>query len=121
VVLLNTDWTSAGNRKEVVLHAAGFGDIPLSVREGRLTQVLLRGDVAVAFETLPVIVDDLRLDAAGASFRAGGAGRAAVRVFSQRDGAGATVDGRPAVFQNGALAMDFGETWTTRQVRIRFA
>lgn len=37
VYLLNTDWVSAGNRKEIRLHYAGL-EIPVSVPEGAVTE-----------------------------------------------------------------------------------
>lgn len=118
VVLLNTDWTSAGNRKSVTLHTPMM-EISLHVSEGRLTQVLLQNNLAVIFETLPVIVDELRCDETGASFRASGAGAVTIRIFSPRTITSIRVDGRNQEPRNGTLFLDFGAKWSTRQIEIR--
>jgi len=120
VVLLNTDWTSAGNSKAVTFHSTA-AEIPLKVREGRLTQVLLQNDFAVAFETLPAIVDELRCEQNGATFRAGGAGVAEVRICTPRKLKSIRVDGREHGHRGGVLNLDFGLTWNTRKVQVGYA
>lgn len=118
LVLLNTDWTSAGNRKPVTLHTPVM-DVPLQVQEGRLTQVLLQDDLAVVFETLPVIVNELRCEAQTASFRVGGAGVADVRVCTLRTVERMLVDGQEHAHCAGALTLNFGSAWATRRVEAR--
>jgi len=119
VILLNTDWTSAGNSKSVVLHTS-FTDIPLQIREGHLTQVLLQQNIAVVFETLPVIVDELQCDKNDATFRVGGAGRVEVKIYTLRKLKNICVDGRVLEPWTRTLALDFGAKWTTQKVEIEF-
>jgi hypothetical protein len=119
VVLLNTDWTSAGNSKSVLLHTPA-AEIPLKVREGHLTQVLLQNDIAVIFETLPVIVDELRCGQNGATFRVGGAGVADVRICTPRKLKSVCVDGQEHAHCVGTITLDFGVTWMTRQVEFDY-
>ena len=117
VLLLNTDWTSAGNYKTVTLHSAA-GALPLRVHEGRLTHVLLQDDFAVAFETLPLIVDELSRDGDAVSFRVGGSGSAAVRIASPRKIGRVTVDGRASAPRDETLCFDLGARWSTRKVSL---
>ncbi len=117
VVLLNTDWTSAGNSKSVLLHTPA-AEIPLKVREGSLTQVLLQNDIAVIFETLPVIVDELRCGQNGATFRVSGAGVADVRICTPRKLKSIRIDGQEHAQRGDTTTLEFGVTWITRKVEI---
>ncbi len=120
VVLLNTDWTSSGNSKAVTLHTPA-AEIPIHVREGRLTQVLLQDDLALVFETLPAIVDELRCEQNGATFRISGAGVAQVRICTPRKLKSIRVDGQTDEQRGGVLSLDFGPTWNTRKVAVDYS
>lgn len=120
VVLLNTDWTSTGNCKPVTLHTC-VAEIPLKVREGRLTQVLLQDDFAVVFETLPAIVDELQCDKNKATFRVAGAGMAMVRICTPRKLKSILVDGQTPEYCAGELSLDFGAKWKRQIVEINYA
>jgi hypothetical protein len=57
--LLNTDWSSAGNEKRCRLRL-GERWIDVNVREGRLTEILWLGDIAVLVEDAKVFVDAIQ-------------------------------------------------------------
>jgi hypothetical protein len=117
VVLLNTDWTSTGNVKYVTLHKSGL-NIPLGIREGRLTQVLIQDKFAVVFETLPAIVDDLQCDSIGVSFKVSAAYIAHISLHSSRSISKVTVDDVEHELCGNTLTIDFGPDWTTRFCRV---
>ena len=70
------------------------------------------------FETLPVIVDELRCGQNGATFRVGGAGVADVRICTPRKLKSIRIDGQEHAHCVGTITLDFGVTWMTRNVEI---
>lgn len=58
VYLLNTDWTEEGNVKECRLMLAGK-EIPVNIREGNITTVSWRDDIAVFPETQEPFIEDI--------------------------------------------------------------
>ena len=121
VVLMNTDWTSAGNQKAVTLHAGDLA-IPMKVTEGRLTQVLIKNGAAIVFETPPSIVDDLSVEPSGISFKAGGAGPCRFHVVSGKLLTHCQVAGmkQPLIQMDGGSlhTLDFGERWQELTIQL---
>ena len=119
VVLLNTDWTSAGNAKSVTLHTPVL-DIPLQVIEGALTQIMIRDDVAVVFASPPALVSALTVDPNAISFQAGGTGQSQIRLFSRRGIACASESCSVHVINDNQVVfdIDFGPTWNTRGIEL---
>ena len=86
-----------------------------------MTQALLQDDFAVIFETLPVIVNELRCTQHMATFHACGAGMAEVRICTPRKVKNIRVDGREHEHHDGTLNLDFGATWITKNIEVNYA
>ena len=77
--LLNTDWSSAGNEKRCRMRL-GAHWIDISVREGRLSELIRQGDMAVLVEDPNVFVDTVEEGKSGWTLTAHGCGEASVWV-----------------------------------------
>ena len=117
VTFLNTDWTKDGNTKNIVLHAQGR-EIPLSIPEGFLTNVLFDRKLAVT----------AAIPGAGVRFSpspdnrhtlaVGGTGKQKFMLFS--DQAARLADSNdPAIsLKENTLTVDFGDRWNEKVVRL---
>lgn len=74
LAFVNTDWTTGGNVKKVVVKGPKF-DFPVEVKEGRMRHVLFTDDAALAFDVPGAIVTGFRASAGSAAFTLEGAGR----------------------------------------------
>jgi hypothetical protein len=111
VVLLNTDWTSSGNIKKVVLHISGQ-DIPLKIREGKTTQILIKDEFAVVFEMPPLLVDNLRRERGGITFSASGFGRNIIQVYAAKKLLKRVfINGEQQRHPSQSIELDFGPSW----------
>jgi len=111
ILLLNTDWTSAGNTKRVVLEAEEL-KIPLDVIEGSLRQVLIREGVALVFTTPGASVTPQESGAGSLRMRVAGVGKAAVHIESKRGIARFILGGRARALPSGGdIVVEFGERW----------
>lgn len=117
VVLLNTDWTSSGNRKYVTLHNGKMA-MPLSIQEGRMRHVLLTKDTAISFEAPPSIAENLVVTDESIRFTLSGSGKVEVQVFTEKAITNVLADGFNAALQGNILTVDLGATWTTCQVKL---
>lgn len=117
VVLLNTDWTSTGNRKHITLFGGGLS-MPLTVREGRMRHVLIAEDTAVSFEAPPSVVDELKVADENMTFKVSGSGEVVVKLFSRRQIASVCVDGTPAMLKDDDLILALGNAWNTCCVEV---
>ena len=120
VVLLNTDWTSAGNVKRVTVHD-GASSFDAEIREGRMRHVLLSGSAAVGFDVPSAIVDDLKVDDRGISFVAQGCGPVKITVDSPKPLGALRLEGIKGSLDGRRLHLDMGATWLSSEVRIPFA
>jgi hypothetical protein len=92
-VLLNTDWTSAGNAKRVVLEAKGL-KMPLEVTEGSVRQVLIRDGIAFVFTTPGMSVTPQESGSGKLTMKIEGVGKSVLRLVSSRGIGRLTLDGR---------------------------
>jgi hypothetical protein len=122
VVLLNTDWTKAGNIKKIVLHNDQFA-IPIEVKEGMMTHVLFSKKLAVAFNTPSTVVSKFAVNDNVAFFTAGSADISNIEVVSLNkindisiDGISKPVNGK----KSEKLSVDFGEKWANKNFIVTF-
>jgi hypothetical protein len=117
VTLLNTDWTKAGNTKNIMLHAQGRG-IPLSIPEGLLTNVLIDRTLAVSAAIPGAGVQLSRSPDNRHTLAVGGTGKKKFILFS--DQAARLADSNdPAISLNeNTLTVDFGDRWNEKVVRL---
>lgn len=80
VVLVNTDWTEAGNQKQVTVHADGCA-FPVCVTEGTTVHLLIRQSCAVAFPVPAAIVDDFAINGT-ANMTLQGVGDVTIRLYT---------------------------------------
>jgi hypothetical protein len=120
VVLLNTDWTSAGNVKRVVLET-GILKMPLEITEGSLTQVLIRDDVALSFTTPGTSVTPQESGPGNLLMKVEGFGKAVLHLVSNRDIARLTLDGRARTLpSDGNIPVDMGEEWKGVPLEVQY-
>jgi len=122
VVLLNTDWTKAGNIKKIILHNEKFS-IPLEIQEGKMTQVLFKEQLAVIFNTPSVIIGNLTVVDGIASFTAGGVDHSSIGVVCLDKIKNITVDGKDITNRrkkSEKLNIDFGAKWEKKNFVVSF-
>jgi hypothetical protein len=122
VVLLNTDWTEAGNIKKINLHYENFS-IPLEIQEGIMTQVLFKEKVAIIFSTPSTIIDNLIVNNEKAAFSAGGVDGATIELISLDKINNISIDGanKPASGNKSEkLNIDFGTKWSKKNFVVSF-
>jgi hypothetical protein len=118
IVLLNTDWTIAGNTKNLVVHVPGF-NLPVSVREGTLENILMDKNIVLNF-TLPgsgariITSNDSQI-----SLSLSGTGKQEFKLLTGKSIKLSNVDSRVQLNKN-ILAIDFGEHWEEKIIEIRF-
>jgi hypothetical protein len=118
IVLLNTDWTSAGNAKRVVLEADQL-KLPLKVIEGSLRQVLIRDGVALVFTTPGVSVTPRESGAGNLSMKVAGVGKIVMHLESKRGIARLILDGRARTLpSDGNIVIEFGEQWKEMPLEV---
>lgn len=120
VVLLNTDWTCAGNIKQVVLHS-GAVHMPLSVTEGKMKQILLTKEFAVGFDVPGAIVDNLTVTQESASFTLEGFDTVAINLCSLRTIGEVSIKGAEYTYDGNVLSVRLGESWSSCKITLRFA
>mgnify|MGYP003302949695 CR=1 FL=1 len=120
IVLLNTDWTSAGNVKCVTVHD-GASAFDAEVREGRMRHLLVSGSVAVGFEVPSAVVDGLKADDRGVSFAVQGCGPVEITVDSPKPLGALGLEGCKGSLNGARLRLDMGAAWSRAQVAIPFA
>ena len=103
LVLLNTDWTTPGNSKQVTV-SAGTLSFPVRVTEGVSKHILIGNHAAVAFEVPSCIVDNLTVSPESLSFTLHGAGEVALEVFTES--------------QRIPLTFSMGSHWNSRTLQI---
>lgn len=108
VVLLNTDWTSAGNRKQVTIHTNTL-KIPIAVTEGAAKHLLIKGDAAIAFDVPSAIVEDFAVSQDAISVTLQGAGDVEVAVYTNRSP------------QPNLLRISMGAQWNSQKLQIPVA
>jgi len=104
LVLLNTDWTSAGNRKHVTVHTRKL-TIPIDIQEGISKHLLIRETAAIAFDVPSAIVDDFTVTSDTIAFTLQGAGDVEVTVFT--GGSNCTT-----------LRLPMGRQWHSQKIEI---
>ena len=120
VVLLNTDWTSAGNCKRITLHTEEL-QVPVSVREGYMKHILLKDDVAVGFDMPSAIVEDLIRLKNTVRFTVQGSGSVTLSLYAAQTVASITVDGEAAQLTGHALSVFCGDVWSEHVVEVILA
>jgi hypothetical protein len=103
----------------VTLHMPGL-QIPIDVTEGRITQVLEKDGLAVAFTTPGTICTPLRSSGPDISIKAGGVGMATLQILSSKGIVRIDIDGQPvSASSDGILALDFGPRWREVSLHAR--
>ena len=103
LVLLNTDWTTAGNSKQITVHT-GTLTIPVRVQEGVSKHLLIREDAAIAFDVPAAVVEDFTVSPDTLSFTLHGAGEIALEVFTCET----TIP----------LSISMGNSWNSRTIEL---
>ncbi len=118
IVFLNTDWTSAGNVKRVVLETDGL-KLLLGVAEGNLRQVLVRDGIALVFTTPGTIITPQEPVAGNLRLKVAGVGKTMIHIESRRFITRLGLDVRPKTLpSDGNIVIDFGEHWTEKTLEI---
>jgi hypothetical protein len=77
--LLNTDWSSAGNEKPCRMRLGDYW-VDVTIREGRLSEVIWCQDLAILIEDPKVFLDSIEAVSKGWSLTVHGYGNAAIQV-----------------------------------------
>jgi hypothetical protein len=117
VTFLNTDWTKAGNTKSIVLHAQGR-EIPLSIPEGVLTNVLMSPKRAVTFTVPGADVQFSRSSDNRQSLAARGTGKQRLVLISDRPVRLADPNDPALSLNDNTLTIDFGDHWSEKLVPL---
>lgn len=104
IFLLNTDWTSSGNVKQITVHTGDL-DVPVAVKEGSLKQILYKDGTAVLFDVPASIVLDFSVKDDAVTFSLQGVGIVTVELF--RSG------------HTKKLQKDLGDHWRTEDITIK--
>jgi hypothetical protein len=110
IALLNTDWTTAGNLKQVTLHTSAL-HTPVNVVEGSLVQVLEKDGLALVFATPGTICSPEKSSGRDVKIKAAGVGKETIRLLSSKAGVQAYLDGRELLSSDGSVTIDFGPRW----------
>jgi hypothetical protein len=110
IVLLNTDWTSAGNSKHVMLRTRAL-QIPLDIVEGELKQVLMNDGFALVLATPGTICTPVRTSEGNMRLNTSGVGTQTIQLLSSTDGVQAYLDGQAVIVADGKITIDFGSRW----------
>lgn len=122
---LNTDWTKPGNEKRCVLRLADH-EVPLTVREGRMSEVLWLGDFSAIIDEDYLYVEQVTQSSRSFLLRVHGIDRPTLR-FRFLSGAGCdrvTMSGRPIAYDENdvwsSVRIEFGSSSTaTLEIRMR--
>lgn len=118
IVFLNTDWTSEGNGKRVVLETDGL-KLLLGVIEGALRQVLVRDGIALVFTTPGTIITPQQSVAGNLRLKVAGVGKTMIHIESRRVISRLALDVRARTLpSDGNIVLDFGERWTEKTLEI---
>lgn len=113
VHLLNTDWTEAANERKCALRL-NAAEVPLVVREGRLSEVVRLGDLAVLVEDGRTHVETISTTPGRYSVRAHGSGKGEILICHLQGKAFKTIalEGRDLQLEPrggwGRVSFDFG-------------
>jgi hypothetical protein len=117
VTFLNTDWTMAGNTKKIVLHAKGR-DIPLSIPEGLVTNVLVERTLGVVTTIPGACVQVSRSPDNRCSLAVGGAGKQRFMLYSDQAAALAESNDPAISLTGNTLTVDFGDRWREKVIHL---
>ena len=110
VHLLNTDWTQAGQERDCTLRL-GDHEVRISLREGRLSEVIWTGDLAVLVEDERVFVDTVTTSATRHVLTLHGFGNPSIKVQSLEERTPARFE-----FEGLGLETDSSDGWSQAQV-----
>jgi hypothetical protein len=118
IVLLNTDWTTAGNIKKINLNYNKFS-IPMDIREGRMTQVLINKELAVVSEMPASTVDNLNMKGKNISFTLNGVDDVKIGLVSLNKIKNISIGGESKKISE-KIEINMGPKWTTKNCVISF-
>jgi hypothetical protein len=118
IALLNTDWTTAGNSKQVTLQTPKLS-LPLEIAEGSLLQVLEKDDLALAFATPGMICTPAKSSGVEVKIVAAGVGNQKIQLLSSAGPVQAYLDGKALPAFDGGVSIDFGPRWREVSLRLK--
>ena len=116
VVLLNTDWTSGGNRKYVCVNTSGLR-METSVTEGRAKHILVKDRFALSFEVPSSIIEDFEVSGDRLSFTVSGAGSVTVELFSAPPAR--VLRSSAGEWKDDTIRIGMGSTWSERKIAVQ--
>jgi hypothetical protein len=117
VSLLNTDWTKPRNTKNIVLHTKER-EIPLSVREGELTNLLVDHRFAISTTVPGSVVQILGSLGGQATLNVSGSGRRIFALFSDKTVKPPASHDSTFSINDNVLTVDFGTHWSEKVIRL---
>jgi hypothetical protein len=117
VVFLNTDWTRSGNEKKLTLHLAGK-DIPLTVREGNLVDLLIAGNLSLMSEMPGSGARFVNQSGDLVTLSLSGTGHREFVLYGANKPEMESVDSDISL-DNNIIKIDFGTQWEERIVQLR--
>jgi len=114
IVLLNTDWTSAQNKKYVSVNTSTLR-METSIMEGRVKHILVKDGIALSFEVPSSIIEDIAVDECHLSFTLSGVGIVTVELFTDSS---VQILCNNEGNRNKILRIDMGDTWSERKIVI---
>ena len=118
VVLLNTDWTKAGNTKDLILHHPG-NEIRMIVKEGELANVLIAEKMAVTYTVPGAGTRFINSGDDQITLSLSGTGTQSFCLYSGKLMKISDLDTKSVRFVNNVLTVDFGQHWEERIVQLR--
>lgn len=117
IVLLNTDWSSSENVKNVIVHNESF-DISTGVTEGKMKHILSKDGFNVAFEVPSSLVNDFKVTQNKVSFELCGVNDTNIELFTTKKIKSIKTDGAMYSQTDKNLTVSFGEKWSLCKVEI---
>lgn len=119
MTFLNTDWTKAGNTREVVLHY-GLMEIPVTIKEGEATFILIDKNLIINYPVPGAVARIINADENQITLGLSGTGKQLFILNSDKTLKLNDSDDKSVVLNHTNLTLDFGVTWEEKIVQVRF-
>lgn len=119
IAFLNTDWTQAGNTKDLILHFPG-NEIPVAVKEGTLVNILTNGKFSLKNTVPGSCARFIGLSGENMTLSLSGTGKQDFWLYPGGSFGLVDQDTKSVILINNVLTVDFGEHWDERIIQLRF-
>jgi len=119
IALINTDWTKAGNTKDIVLRAAGK-EIPLTVKEGVLSNLLIDKNLIINYSVPGAGARIINSNENQITLSLSGTGEQVFILNSDKLLKIIDINSKTVILKDNNLTIDFGKHWEEKIVQIGF-